>query len=245
MENKKTARLDQFLADAGMGSRSDVKKAVRRGLVSVNGAAVKTPDMKISAQDLVEWENRPVQKAPEHVYYLLNKPAGYVSATQDRHDPTVLDLVPKKGRRALFPAGRLDKDTEGLLLITDDGALAHALTSPARHVEKTYYAKVKGLLTPQDAAKFASGLDIGEKSRTLPAVLKILRTDPEKSECEALITVCEGKFHQVKRMVQAVGKEVTYLKRISMGKLTLPEDLPCGQWVRLDPDHPGIHPDAP
>ena len=130
--------------------------------------------------------------------------------------------------------GRLDKDTEGLLLITDDGPLAHALTAPSRHVEKTYFAVVEGIMTQQDVQQFREGLEIGEKSPTLPAGLEILRTDPGAGTCEVLITVCEGKFHQVKRMTEAVGKKVLYLKRISMGSLKLPEDLPPGKWIRLD-----------
>ena len=236
MANRESVRLDRFLADAGAGSRSDVKKYIRQGLVKVNGTPVRQPDLKVGPQDNVELNSLTVGKAPEHVYYLLNKPAGYLSATRDRQDPTVLDLLPKEDRRELFPVGRLDKDTEGLLLITDDGPLAHALTSPARHVPKTYYAVVKGLMTSEDIQRFESGLDIGEKSPSLPAVLRILHSDPENGKCEVHITVCEGKFHQVKRMVQAVGKEVVYLKRISMGTLKLPEDLPVGQWICIPPE---------
>lgn len=225
---KKAVRLDKFLADAGAGTRSEVKKLIQKGRVHVNGAAAKKPEEKIAETDEVLLDGERIGAAPEFVYYLLHKPAGYVSATEDSRDRTVLELIPPELRRkGLFPVGRLDKDTEGLLLITDDGALAHELLSPKKHVEKTYYAQVEGEMTPVDAASFEEGLDIGEKNRTLPAKLEILSAKDGKSEI--LLTICEGKFHQVKRMVKAVGKEVTYLKRISMGSLTLSEDLKKGE----------------
>ena len=170
-------------------------------------------------------------EAPDFLYYILNKPAGYISATEDSKDKTVMDLLPKIARRNLFPVGRLDKDTEGLLLITDDGALAHELLSPAKHVDKTYYAKVKGVVTKEDQEVVKNGVDIGEAKLTMPAKLEILNTDGEYSEI--LLTIREGKFHQVKRMMEAVGKTVVYLKRLSMGGLVLPEDLPIGQWRML------------
>lgn len=225
---KKAVRLDKFLADAGAGTRSEVKKLIQKGRVQVNGAAAKKPEEKIAETDEVLLDGERIGAAPEFVYYLLHKPAGYVSATEDSRDRTVLELIPPElKRKGLFPVGRLDKDTEGLLLITDDGALAHELLSPKKHVEKTYYAQVEGEMTPVDAASFEEGLDIGEKNRTLPAKLEILSAKDGKSEI--LLTICEGKFHQVKRMVKAVGKEVTYLKRISMGSLTLSEDLKKGE----------------
>lgn len=224
----KAVRLDKFLADAGAGTRSEVKKLVQKGRVQVNGTAAKKPEEKVSEEDEVFLDGERIGAAPEFVYYLLHKPAGYVSATEDSRDRTVLELIPPEFmRKGLFPVGRLDKDTEGLLLITDDGALAHDLLSPKKHVEKTYYAQVEGEMTPIDKADFEKGLDIGEKNRTLPAKLEILSAGDGRSEI--LLTICEGKFHQVKRMVKAVGKEVTYLKRISMGSLTLPEDLKKGE----------------
>ena len=227
----KAVRLDKFLADAGAGTRSEVKKQIQKGQVQVNGVTVKRPEQKVEIpKDQVTLSGTVVGAAPEFVYYLLHKPAGYVSATEDNRDRTVMELVPS-GRKGLFPVGRLDKDTEGLLLITDDGALAHELLSPRKHVEKTYYAVVSGKMTAEDAEKFARGVDIGEKNLTLPAKLEILSAalDGEGWKSEILLTIHEGKFHQVKRMTEAVGKKVTYLKRVSMGPLTLPADLKKGE----------------
>lgn len=228
----KAVRLDKFLADAGAGTRSEVKKFIQKGQVQVNGSVVKRPEQKVQVpEDQVMLSGKIVGAAPEFVYYLLHKPAGYVSATEDVREKTVMELIPST-RKGLFPVGRLDKDTEGLLLVTDDGALAHELLSPKKHVEKTYYAIVSGHMTDEDAQLFADGVDIGEKNRTLPAKLEILSTKNRGGqdwESEILLTIHEGKFHQVKRMVEAVGKKVTYLKRISMGPLSLPEDLKKGQ----------------
>lgn len=228
----KAVRLDKFLADAGEGTRSEVKKQIQKGSVQVNGVPVRRPEQKIRVpEDQVTVDGKIVGAAPEFVYYLLHKPAGYVSATQDKRERTVMELVPEC-RRELFPAGRLDKDTEGLLLITDDGALAHELLSPKKHVEKTYYAVVSGKVTEEDGEKLARGVDIGEKNLTQPARLAVLSVKPLAEEgawqSEILLTICEGKFHQVKRMMEAVGKKVTYLRRISMGPLTLPDDLKKG-----------------
>ena len=161
---------------------------------------------------------------------MLNKPAGYVSATTDAKDKTVLDLNIDKKRKDLFPVGRLDKDTEGLLLITNDGELAHRLLAPKKHVDKLYYAKVEGIVTEEDRKAFAEGVDIGEDEVTRPAVLKILKS-AEVSEIH--LTIQEGKFHQVKRMFEAVGKKVIYLKRISMGTLYLDENLKLGEYRAL------------
>lgn len=224
-------RLDRFLAEAGCGTRSEVKQAVRKGQVRVNGTAVKEPDRKIDPEkDLIQYMDGQVLEAEPFVYYLLHKPAGYLSATEDRHGPTVLDLMPDV-RSGVFPVGRLDKDTEGLLLMTDDGMLAHRLLSPARHVEKTYYARLDGPLDEEMVRRFSEGLDIGEKKPTKPAVLEIL-----PSGTEAHVTLCEGKFHQVKRMFEAVGRRVLYLKRISMAGLFLPEELPRGAYRTLTKD---------
>lgn len=232
---EKAVRLDKFLADAGVGTRSEVKKFIQKGLILVNGEAAKRPELKVTAsKDTVTLNGEEVGAAPEFVYYLLNKPAGYVSATEDFREKTVLELVPRPGRKELFPVGRLDKDTEGLLLITDDGALAHELLSPKKHVDKTYFARVDGHVTEDDIEKIAQGVDIGEKALTFPGKLEILsaqkkEADSEEWESEILLTIHEGKFHQVKRMMEAVGKKVTYLKRISMGPLVLPEDLKKGE----------------
>lgn len=234
----KAVRLDKFLADAGAGTRSEVKKFIQKGQVQVNGVPIKKPEQKVDAEaDKVTLNGQSFGAAPEFVYYLLHKPAGYVSATEDRRDKTVLELVPGESRRNLFPVGRLDKDTEGLLLITDDGALAHELLSPKKHVDKTYYACVDGRVTEEDVKRIAEGVDIGEEKITLPAQLEILSvretgaSTEEKSqwESEIRLTIHEGRFHQVKRMMEAVGKKVIYLKRLSMGTLVLPPELNKGE----------------
>ena len=171
----KAVRLDKFLADAGAGTRSEVKKYIQKGKVRINGVPAKKPEIKVSEEDEVILDGNRVSKAPEFVYYLLYKPAGYISATEDKRDRTVMELVPSD-RKDMFPVGRLDKDTEGLLLITDDGALAHELLSPKKHVDKTYYAVTDGCVTKEDVQRFAEGLEIGEKNPTMPAKLEILRT---------------------------------------------------------------------
>ena len=160
----KAVRLDKFLADAGAGTRSEVKKYIQKGKVRINGVPAKKPEIKVSEEDEVILDGNKVSRAPEFVYYLLHKPAGYVSATEDKRDRTVMELVPSD-RKDMFPVGRLDKDTEGLLLITDDGALAHELLSPKKHVDKTYYAVTDGCVTKEDVQRFAEGLEIGEKIR--------------------------------------------------------------------------------
>ena len=166
----------------------------------------------------------------EYEYYMLNKPAGVVSATEDKKDSTVLDLIDEKQRKDLFPVGRLDKDTEGLLLITNDGELAHQLLSPKKHVDKVYFARIDGKVTEEDRRRFAEGLEIGEEKLTLPAYLEILKSE-EISEIR--LTIREGKFHQVKRMFHAVGKEVIYLKRLQMGSLVLDPRLALGEYREL------------
>ena len=240
---EKPVRLDKFLADAGAGTRSEVKKYIQKGQVQVNGKSVKKPELKVTEEDQVVMNGQEIHAAPEYVYYLFNKPAGCVSATEDFRDKTVLDYIEEKDRRkGLFPVGRLDKDTEGFLLITDDGPLAHELLSPKKHVDKTYYAKVSGKVTEEDVVKLAEGVDIGEKDLTRPARLEILSTwesGTESAEAgknwesEIRLTIHEGKFHQVKRMMEALGKKVTYLKRLSMGPLALPSDLPTGKYRSL------------
>ena len=238
----KAVRLDKFLADSGVGTRSEVKKMIQKGMVQINGEKAKKPETKVDLEkDVVEFGGQQLGARAEFVYYLLHKPAGYVSATEDTREKTVLELVPKDGRRNLFPVGRLDKDTEGLLLITDDGQLAHQLLSPKKHVDKTYFAVTEGKVVPEDIEKIKAGVDIGDEELTLPGKLEILKTwkdseakDPEETDSESwrseiLLTIHEGRFHQVKRMMEALGKQVIYLKRMSMGPLTLPEDLPKGE----------------
>ena len=217
-------RLDKYLADMQVGTRSEVKQMIRKGLVTVDGLIVKKPEEK------VDCEKQVVVSYHQYEYYMLNKPAGVVSATEDPRDKTVIDLIEDRRRKDLFPAGRLDKDTEGLLLITNDGALAHDLLSPKKHVDKKYYAKIEGTVTEEDVELFGKGVDIGEKRVTLPAVLTILSSGEES---EITLTIREGKFHQVKRMFEAVGKKVTYLKRLSMGSLVLDEKLLPGEYRKL------------
>ena len=226
-------RLDKYLAEMGVGTRQEVKKQIRQGKVTVNGTVVKAADTKIDETcDEVTIGGRNISYV-SYEYYMLNKPGGVVSATEDRRDTTVIDLIKDKKRKDLFPVGRLDKDTEGLLLITDDGPLNHQLLAPGKHVPKTYYARINGVVTLQDVEAFQQGLDIGEKNLTAPAQLEILHTDESCNTSEIYVTITEGKFHQVKRMFQAVGKEVVYLKRLSMGSLHLDETLKPGSWREL------------
>ena len=228
-------RLDKLLADAGYGTRSQVRQLVRKKQVTVNGEPAKGAAQKIDVdEDQVQCMGRPVFYA-EYEYYMLNKPAGVVSAVTDSRDKTVVELIEERQRRDLFPAGRLDKDTEGLLLITNDGILANRLLAPGRHVDKTYYAEVDGPVTQMDVRLFAEGLDIGEEKRTLPARLVIEESGRELSKVR--LTITEGKFHQVKRMFQAVGRRVLFLKRLSMGTLTLDPELKPGEYRKLtDPE---------
>ena len=227
----KKTRLDKFLCDSLNMTRKEAKEAVKKGKVTLNGEVVKKPEFKLDADnDQVEFEHQPVMFEQFH-YLMLHKPQGVVSATKDNHDQTVLDLIHEDFRDKLFPVGRLDKDTEGLLLLTDVGMLAHELLSPKKHVDKVYFAKVAGRFTQEEMKKFREGLDIGNGERAKEASLEILKAEEDQSE--VLITITEGKFHQVKRMVKAVGSEVLYLKRLSMGPLKLDEELEIGTYRRL------------
>lgn len=223
-------RLDKYLADMGCGTRSEVKQALKKGAVSVNDVPVKRPEEKVDTEaDRIVFRGKTVSYL-KYEYFMLNKPAGVVSATEDRRDRTVIDLIGDKQRKDLFPVGRLDKDTEGLLLITNDGETAHRLLSPRKHVDKVYYARVKGNVTEEDVRLFAQGIDIGDEKPALPAELVILKSG-EVSEIE--LTVREGRFHQVKRMFAAAGKEVVYLKRLRMGTLVLDRNLKPGEYRKL------------
>ena len=225
-------RLDKYLAEMGVGTRQEVKKQIRQGKAAVNGTVVKAADTKSDETcDEVTISGRNISYV-SYEYYMLNKPAGVVSATEDRRDTTVIDLIKEKKRKDLFPVGRLDKDTEGLLLITNDGDLAHRLLAPKKHVDKVYYAKIDGMVTEEDVKRFAEGIDIGaeEEEMTRPAKLDIMKS---AEESEIRLTIHEGKFHQVKRMFLAVGKEVTYLKRERMGTLCLDENLKPGEYRLL------------
>lgn len=223
-------RLDKFLANAGIGTRSEVKQYIKKGQIQVNRQIVKKADLSINENtDQILFQNRPVEYE-KFYYYMLNKPQGVVSATEDNFQKTVLDLMGDSRRDDLFPVGRLDKDTEGLLLITNDGALAHRLLSPKKHVSKLYFARIEGKVTEEDVAAFKKGLVIDEEFTALPANLTILKSD-DISEIE--VEIFEGKFHQVKRMFQAVEKKVVYLKRLSMGSLVLDDSLKPGEFRPL------------
>lgn len=227
----KKNRLDKFLCDSLNMTRKEAKESVKKGKVVINGETVKKPEYKVDIeQDQVEFDHELVRFEQFH-YLMLHKPQGVVSATKDHHDQTVLDLIHENYKTKLFPVGRLDKDTEGLLLLTDDGMLAHELLSPRKHVDKVYFAKVSGQFGEKEIARFKEGLDIGNGEKSKEAKLQILKSDVQGSE--VLITITEGKFHQVKRMVKAVGSEVLYLKRLSMGSLKLDEELKIGTYRRL------------
>lgn len=220
-------RLDKFLVASGVCSRSEAKNYIKKGLITVNGEAVKASDLKVDENTdeiCFRGERIGYQKFS---YYLLHKPAGVITATVDEKDKTVMDLLADVNKKDLSPVGRLDKDTEGLLLITNDGELSHRLLSPKRHVDKTYLVYTKEPMTEGGAKLLSQGVDIGEKEITLPA--KVVIIDEEK----ILLTICEGKFHQVKRMLRAIGNEVTYLKRISFGPLTLEDSLLKGEFRPL------------
>lgn len=223
-------RLDKYLADMSIGTRTEVKKLIRQGKVAVDGLIVKNPDIKVDTDTQNVTCNGIAVTYETYEYYMLNKPAGVISATSDKTEKTVLDLIDSKKRKDLFPVGRLDKDTVGLLLITNDGELAHRLLSPKKHVDKLYYARVEGVVGMEDIDVFAKGLDIGEGEYTKPAKLIVLKSDVI-SEIE--LTIQEGKFHQVKRMFEAVGKKVIYLKRLEMGTLKLDEGLALGEYRPL------------
>ena len=220
-------RLDKYLAEMGAGTRKEVRKMIRDGRVSINGHKETDPGRKVAEGEEVCADGAPVVYE-KYVYYMLHKPAGVISATEDAREKTVLDLIDEKKRKGLFPVGRLDRDTEGLLLITNDGELAHRLLSPKRHVDKVYLARLDGPVGEPERKLFAQGLKVDETLTALPAELEIL-----DGGNEVRVTVREGKYHQVKRMFRAVGREVLYLKRLSMGPLVLDEQLPAGAYRRL------------
>ena len=225
-------RLDKYLSDMGAGSRSELKKDIRKGAVTVDGEVVKDPGRSVDASSHVVYKGIAIAYE-EYVYYMLNKPAGVISASEDDREETVIDLIPEPRRRDLFPVGRLDRDTEGLLIITNDGALSHRLLSPKNHIDKVYYAEVSGILNESDVELFAQGPVLSDGLECMPADLKILSVSDDDYTSAAEITIREGKFHQVKRMFAAVGAEVTYLKRLSMGPLALDPDLEPGECRRL------------
>lgn len=226
-------RLDKYLADMGCGTRQEVKKFIRSGQVSVDGIVVKKPETKVEQTVQEVFLNGEKVGYESFEYYMLNKPAGVISATEDQGCQTVVDLIKDKKRKDLFPVGRLDKDTEGLLLITNDGALAHRLLSPKKHVDKCYFARICGKVTEEDVRSFEKGVNIGSQEQpeiTMPGKLEIITSDDIS---KIRLTIQEGKFHRVKRMFQAVGKEVIYLKRLRMGTLILDENLGIGEYRPL------------
>lgn len=236
----KTIRLDKYLTEMNKGSRSQIKEAAKKGRIQVNGQTEKKTDRKIDPQaDQVLLDGKPVAYHA-YEYYMLNKPQGVVSATEDRIHKTVIDLLGGEIRRDLFPVGRLDIDTEGLLLLTNDGELAHQLLSPKKHVDKQYYARVAGTLPPDSKEQIAAGMTLSDGTQVMPGELSILTPVCEcgeaSSEKEILLTIREGKFHQVKRMFEALGCQVVFLKRLSMGSLRLDESLRPGEFRKLTED---------
>lgn len=230
----KKLRIDKILSNVGYGSRAEIKKYCKYGIIFVNGEVVNNPGLQVDPEnDEIIFDGEKVNYR-EFIYIMLNKPGGYISATYDKFDPIVLDLIdPSYLVFEPFPVGRLDKDTEGLLVLTNDGQLSHRVLSPKKHVPKTYYAKVEGKVTNEDVLEFEKGVVLDDGYKTMPSKLNILKSD-EISEIE--LTINEGKFHQVKRMFESVGKKVVYLKRLSMGNLKLDESLALGEYRELTLD---------
>lgn len=223
-------RLDKYLSEMNVAPRSVLKQMIRKGQVLVNGTPVKKPETKVEpGKDVILAEGVEIPYY-ELEYWILHKPGGVVTATRDNREKTVMDLLPQIRRSDLSPVGRLDKDTEGLLLITNDGVLSHRLLSPKKHVDKTYYADIDGEVTAETAEHFLQGVDIGDETLTAPAQLEILESGPVS---RIRITITEGRYHQIKRMFEAEGMTVTYLKRLSMGPLVLDEALPIGECRHL------------
>ncbi|GAB4074942.1 pseudouridine synthase [Barrientosiimonas marina] len=224
-------RLDKLLANTGYGSRKDVKTLIKKKHVSVNGQLVRSSDLQVHPdydRVLVDQEEVHYQ---DYIYIMLNKPSGFISATADGQTMTVVDLLTADYQRFKpFPVGRLDKDTQGLLLMTNDGELGHQLTSPKKAVEKVYYAQIDGHVTDDDVSQFRRGIELDDGYMTKPAVLEIIEAGDLS---EVYITVTEGKFHQVKRMVEGLGKKVMFLERIRMGTLTLDNQLQPGEYREL------------
>lgn len=227
----KKQRVDKVLSNLGYGSRTEIKKFCKQGIIQVNGKTVSNPGQQVDTDiDEIVINGEKINYR-EFIYLMMNKPDGYISATFDKHDPIVLDLIDDEYLVfEPFPVGRLDKDTEGLLVLTNDGQLAHRVLSPKKHVPKKYYAKIDGRVTEEDIEAFKEGVVLDDGYKTMPAELEILKSD-DKSEIELVIH--EGKFHQVKRMFESVGKKVTYLKRLSMGGLILDESLEIGEYREL------------
>ena len=218
-------RLDKFISNQTGISRADVKKEIRKGAVSVGGVVAKSGDMKINPEtDVVTFKGEEIAYK-RYLYIMMNKPKGYVCSTDDDTSPTVIDLLPDElKRKGLFPAGRLDKDTEGFVLITDDGAFAHDILSPSKHVAKKYLCRLENKAEKSYENAFESGITISGGEECKPAFIEF--TDDENM---VYLTIFEGKFHQIKRMFEALGNRIIYLKRLSIGGLFLDENLPLGE----------------
>lgn len=223
-------RLDKFLADCGLGTRREVKEYIKKGRITVNSSSDVKPEMKLSENDIVCFDGMQRQLDTGFKYYCMNKPAGVVSATEDKREKTVLDLIPSELRKNLSIAGRLDKDTVGLLLLTDDGEFLHRLLSPKTHVFKRYLVHTDLPFNDEDIKAFEAGMDIGDNKPCKSAKLEILSAADVNA---SIISISEGRFHQIKRMAQKCGKTVTYLKRLSMGNFCLPEDIAEGNFRPL------------
>jgi 16S rRNA pseudouridine516 synthase len=226
----KRERLDKVLANMGIGTRKEVKQLVKQGLIDVDGVTATDPGMHVIPEEqeiLVDGEPLNYKR---YVYFMLNKPPGVISATEDSRHETVVDLLPPEWAGKVHPVGRLDIDTEGLLLLTNDGQLSHSLLSPKKKVDKEYFARISGRVTQEHADAFAKGVTLDDGYVTMPARLEILSSG-EQSEVK--VTIMEGKFHQVKRMFAAFGLEVIYLKRLRMGSLLLDESLEPGEYREL------------
>ncbi len=222
-------RLDKYLSKAALMTRSVSQGAIRRGRVTVNGTLAKSGDMKLDEKSAIVCLDGEVLKYSEYIYIMLNKPAGVLSATDDGKGMTVLDLLPEAYKNTdIFPVGRLDKDTVGLLMLTDNGALAHKMLSPKHHVDKVYYLKTQAPISPDDERRIEEGVYIGEGITTMPAELIV-----DEDGMGGHLTIREGKFHQVKRMLEAVGNKVVFLERVRFGTLVLDENLNRGAWRRL------------
>ena len=229
-------RIDKYLANMNVGSRKEVHSLIKKKVVTVNGELVTTPKQQVKEDDLVVVDGNEIAYQQYH-YFLLNKPKGVISATEDRSQQTVISLLKTKDRyQGIAPVGRLDKDTTGLLLLTNDGALAHELLAPNKHVAKVYRAKISGVASEETVKTFASGITLGDGTKLKPAKLEILAQDKVHDLSQIEIQIQEGKYHQIKRMFGAVGMKVLELDRISMGKLSLPTDLKRGQYQEITRD---------
>lgn len=224
-------RLDKFLADMQLGTRSQVKEDIRKGNIMVNQEIIKDPGYQIHEETDVVALHGEVLSFQRFQYYMLHKPAGFITATKDAHDKTVMELLSGASGKNLSPVGRLDKDTEGLLLITNDGELSHNLLAPKKHVAKTYYVECQGYISENSLNRLRTGVDIGDTELTKPAEVSLVSSNNDTFVIK--LTITEGRFHQVKRMIHAIGSEVTYLKRLSMGSLVLDEKLPKGAFRSL------------